>query len=63
MNEILQSKLMELFIVKDYMSHNKYLPLNPRRQAFEDYHDDPHVQRRVNEVVGDVLGIVEKYGR
>jgi hypothetical protein len=40
MNEILQSKLMEMFILKDFMACNKWLPLNPRRQAFEDYQND-----------------------
>lgn len=62
MNEILQSKLMELFIIKDFMANNKYLPLSPRRQAFEDYANNPIIQQRVNGVVGDIFRLVEVYG-
>lgn len=61
MNETLQNKLMELFIVKDYMACNKYLPINPRRAALMEYQSDPIMQQRVNGVVGDVLEVVERY--
>lgn len=61
MNEVLQSKLMELFIMKDFMAYNKYLPVSPRRAAWEDYRDDPLMQRRVNGIVGDVLEVVETH--
>ena len=62
MNETLQSKLMELFIVKDFMACNKYLPISPRRTALREYQNDPLMQQRVNDVVGDVLEVMEKYG-
>jgi hypothetical protein len=62
MNEVLQSKLMELFIMKDFEACNKYLPISPRRQAWEDYQSDPIMQQRVNGIVGDVLEVIEKYG-
>lgn len=61
MNEVLQSKLMELFIMKDFMACNKYLPVSPKKQALRDYMDSPVIQQRVNGIVNDVLGIVEKY--
>lgn len=62
MNKVLQSKLMELFILKDYVAYNKYLPVNPRRQALLDYQNSPTVQQRVNGVVGDVLEVMERHG-
>jgi len=62
MNEILQSKLMEMFIIKDFVACNSYLPLSPRRQALEDYQSDPIIQQRVNGIVGDILEVIEKYG-
>ena len=61
MNEVLQSKLMELFIMKDFMACNKYLPINPRRVALMEYQNDPLMQQRVNGIVGDVLEVVERY--
>ena len=60
MNEILQDKLMGMFIMKDFMEHNQYLPLNPRRQAFENYQNSPDIQCRVNEVVGKILELVDE---
>lgn len=62
MNEILQSKLMEMFILKDFMACNKWLPLNPRRQAFEDYRNDVAVRCRINENVEEILEVIERYG-
>jgi hypothetical protein len=61
MNEELQSKLMELFIVKDFMACNKYLPINPRRAALMEYQSDPIMQQRVNGIVGDILEVIEKH--
>lgn len=61
MNEVLQSKLMELFIMKDFMACNKYLPISPRKQALKDYIDNSAIQQRVNSIVSDVLEVVEKY--
>lgn len=61
MNEVLQSKLMELFIMKDFMACNKYLPISPRRAALMEYQSDPIMQQRINGIVGDVLEVIEKY--
>jgi hypothetical protein len=58
---LLEHKLLELFIMKDFMAYNKYLPINPRRQALENYQNDSLIQQRVNGVVGDVLEVVETY--
>jgi hypothetical protein len=50
---------MDLFIMKDFMAHNRFLPIDPRRQAMSDYQSDPIIQGRVNEIVGDILEIME----
>lgn len=55
----LEHGLLELFIMKDFMACNKYLPIDPRRQAMKDYQTDPAIQGRVNGIVGDILEIVE----
>ena len=57
----MQDELMQRFIIKDYLDNNKYLALNPKKQAFQDYMGNSEVQRRVNEIVGTVLEVVEKH--
>jgi hypothetical protein len=52
------NQLMQMFIMKDFIASNKYLPINPCRQAWEDYRDNPIVQQRVNSVVGEILEII-----
>ena len=59
MNENIRNRLMDLFIMKDFMACNRWLPIDPRKQAMTDYQTDPAVQGRVNSVVGDILEIVE----
>lgn len=58
-NERIRNELMDLFIIRDFMACNRWLPLDPRRQAMADYQSDPVVQGRVNDIVGDILRIVE----
>lgn len=57
----MQDELMQRFIIKDYLDHNKYLALNPRKQALQDYMENPEIRCRVNEIVGTTLEIVAKY--
>lgn len=59
MNENTMNRLMDYFIMKDFMACNKYLPIDPRRQAMADYQTDPIIQGRINDIVGDILKIVE----
>lgn len=58
----MQDELMQRFIIKDYLDNNKYLALNPKKQALQDYMDNSEIQHRVNEIVGITLEIVAKYG-
>jgi hypothetical protein len=60
MNKNIMNQLMDYFIMKDFIEHNKYLPIDPRRQAMTDYQTDPVMQGRINGVVGDILKIVEE---
>jgi hypothetical protein len=50
---------MDFFIMKDFMACNKWLPIDPRKQAMTEYQIDPAVQGRVNGIVGDILEIIE----
>jgi hypothetical protein len=59
MHEYTMNRLMDYFIMKDFMAYNKYLPIDPRRQAMSDYQSDPIIQGRINDIVGDILKIVE----
>jgi hypothetical protein len=59
MDENIMNQLMDYFIMKDFMACNRYLPIDPRRQAMSDYQSDPVIQGRVNDIVGDILKIVE----
>jgi hypothetical protein len=59
MNKNTMNQLMDYFIMKDFMAHNKYLPIDPRRQAMTSYQTNPAMQSRINGVVGDILKIVE----
>jgi hypothetical protein len=59
MNENIANKLMDYFIMADFMACNKWLPIDPRRQAMTDYQNDPAIQERINSIVGDILKIVE----
>jgi hypothetical protein len=59
MNENITNQLMDYFIMVDFLAYNKYLPIDPRRQAMTDYQTDPIIQGRVNGIVGDILKIVE----
>jgi hypothetical protein len=49
---------MDYFIMVDFLAHNKYLPVDPRRQAMTDYQTDPVIQGRINGIVEDILKIV-----
>lgn len=57
--ENIKNQLMDYFILCDFTASNKYLPIDPRRQAMTDYLSDPVIQGRVNGIVGDILEIVE----
>lgn len=57
--ERIQNELMDFFILKDFMACNKWLPIDPRRQAMTDYQSDPIIRGRINNIVGDILEIVE----
>ena len=59
MNENTTNQLMDLFIMRDFMARNKWLPIDPRRQAMLDYQTNPIIRQRINDIVGDVLRIVE----
>jgi hypothetical protein len=59
MNENIRNRLMDFFIMKDFMACNKWLPIDPRRQAMTEYQIDPAVHSRVNGIVGDILEIIE----
>jgi hypothetical protein len=50
---------MDYFIMADFMACNKWLSVDPRRQAMTEYQIDPTVQGRVNDIVGDILEIIE----
>jgi hypothetical protein len=56
----IQNELMQFFIVQDFIAHNKYLPLSPRRQALIDYRENVSVQERVHAIVEPVLAIIER---
>jgi hypothetical protein len=60
MNKNIMNQLMDYFIMKDFIEHNKYLPIDSRRQAMTDYQTDPIIQSRINDIVGDILKIVEE---
>ena len=55
-----ENELMQMFILKDYLATHNWLPINPKRQAIEEYHLNPVVQQRVNNIVGDILGVIER---
>lgn len=54
----IQDKLMERFILKDYLDHNRWIALQPKKQAIMDYMQSPVIQQRVNGVVGVVLEVL-----
>lgn len=58
MNENMTNQLMDYFIMADFMACNKWLPIDPRRQAMTDYQTNPAIQRRINSIVEDILKIV-----
>ena len=56
----IENELMQMFILKDYLATHNWLPINPKRQAIEEYHLNPAVQQRVNSLVGDILEVIER---
>lgn len=60
MNENIRNRLMDYFIMADFMACNQWLPIDPRRQAMTDYQADPAIQGRVNSIVGNILKIMEE---
>ena len=56
----IENELMGMFILKDFMATHAWLPLNPKRQAIEEYRSNPAVQQRINGIVGDVLEAIER---
>ena len=55
-----ENELMQMFILKDYLATHNWLPINPKRQAVEEYQSNPIVQQRVNNIVGDILEVIER---
>jgi hypothetical protein len=55
----IQNELMDLFIMRDFMACNRWLPIDPRRQAMANYQSDPIVRGRINDIVGNILRIIE----
>ena len=58
----IEHELLSMFIFKDFIATHAWLPLNPKRQAIEEYQSNPVVQQRINDIVGNILEIIEKYG-